>query len=463
MPNAQGEYDIIQHLSKTPAKISVKELIERSPSHWQALFKFLQEISVNTDLPPENLTQAILSLSMTKNKTPPVVFSDEEWAPEECRSLPLCISIALNGIMVDSVLIDTGASINVCPVSTFESLGVDEKDLQKVTTTVTAYDNTKRGARGGVKLQLKLGPVVMMTSFVIMDIVPTFKIILGRPWVRQTMGVPSTIHQCYKFPHNGKILKVKSIPQIEVIEMFSAEGMASTSEPKGKEPMVNILEVGPSPVAPVPQSDPVLRKNGRRVGSDRAWKMMLKMGFCQGQGLGKDNQGLTYLPLQEVSWGEGLGYYCARKHNRPLRWTLQNHFVRPSAGGQIHISELEAYPSNTKSIAREEQRKQEEEEVYDLTKLFSEAGLEPEPESDISDFLEELLGYLTIPPSDRAESFRAFTQLAAWDSLDSHISGDTSSESPIVEGQPLNPLTPSNELLFSPSDTEYCLALTHDD
>jgi len=57
----------------------------------------------------------------------------------------------------------------------------------------------------------------------------------------------------------------------------------------------------------------------------------------------------------------------------------------------------------------EEQRKVDEEEVYDLTRLFSKAGLESEPEPDISNFLLELLGYHTMPPSDREESFRAFT------------------------------------------------------
>jgi len=194
VPNARGECDILQHLSKTPAKITVLELMEKSPSHRDTILRFLQGINVSADIPVASLAQAILSLSMTKNKTPPVVFSDEEWALEECRSLPLCISVALNDTMVDSVMIDTGASINVCPVNTFQSLGVDEKELQKVTTTVTAYDNTKRGARGGVKLQLKVGPTVMMTPFVIMDIIPTFKAILGRPWVQQTLGVPSTIH-----------------------------------------------------------------------------------------------------------------------------------------------------------------------------------------------------------------------------------------------------------------------------
>jgi len=189
-PNAQGEYDIIQHLSKIPAKITILDLIRKSPSHRVTLVQLLQGIDVNEDLPPTGLAQAILAL----NKTPSVIFSDEEWAPKESRSLPLCISLTLNGTLVDYILIDTGASINVCPVDTFEKLAVDGGDLQESATTVTAYDNSKRGTRGKVKLQLKVGPALMMTPFVVMDIVPTFKAILGRPWVQQTLGVPSTIH-----------------------------------------------------------------------------------------------------------------------------------------------------------------------------------------------------------------------------------------------------------------------------
>src|SRR5262249_40820287 len=152
VPNAQGEYGILQHLSKTPAKITVLELIEKSPLHRETILKFLQGINVSADIPAASLAQAILSLNTTIKKTPSVVFSDEEWAPEEGHSFSLCISVALNDTMIYSVLIDTGASINVCPAETFETLGVDQKELQKVTTTVTAYDNSKRGARGKVKL-----------------------------------------------------------------------------------------------------------------------------------------------------------------------------------------------------------------------------------------------------------------------------------------------------------------------
>jgi len=106
------------------------------------------------------------------SKVSSIIFSDDEWASKECHAL------------------------------------------------------SRGGARGAVKLYLRLGPAIMMTHFVIMDIIPTFKAILGRTWVEQTLGVSSTLHQSYNFPHNGKILKVKSLPQVEFVDMVIAEGLS---------------------------------------------------------------------------------------------------------------------------------------------------------------------------------------------------------------------------------------------
>jgi len=86
----------------------------------------------------------------------------------------------------------------------------------------------------------------------------------------ETLGVPYTLYQCYKFPCNGKILKVKSLPQIEVTDMFSAEGLAPTSQLKLKEPMVSILEVGPVASAPLPQLEQHLEEDQKELGSDQA-------------------------------------------------------------------------------------------------------------------------------------------------------------------------------------------------
>src|SRR5262249_4397826 len=89
IPNPQGEYDILQQLAKILAKITIHELIQRSPSHLQTMIKFLQGITVREDLSAAEVAQAIMSLCVA----PSIVFHNDEWAPKECQSLPLCLTI----------------------------------------------------------------------------------------------------------------------------------------------------------------------------------------------------------------------------------------------------------------------------------------------------------------------------------------------------------------------------------
>ncbi|MQM03768.1 hypothetical protein Taro_036554 [Colocasia esculenta] len=172
---------------------------------------------VNDDLPPSGVTNAILSLT----QGPSISFSDKDLAPPECRSLPLCLTINLNGVSVDSTLIDTGASNNVCPMKTLKQLGLGDDNLEKICSTIAAYDNSKRVAKGRIALQLEIGPVTMSSEFLVLDVDPAYKAILGRPWLEQTLGVPSTAHQCFKFPFNEWVIKIKSIPTLETLNAIT--------------------------------------------------------------------------------------------------------------------------------------------------------------------------------------------------------------------------------------------------
>lgn len=205
-PIPSGEYDLLKQLDKTPANLSILELIKKSPVHQEVLMQLLRHINVSADLPASAVVNAILNAT----HGPMITFSDKDLAPPEFRLFPL--TITLNGFSIDPTLVDTGASIHVCPKSMIRTMGIDERKLSPIPTTVSAYDNTKRAAIGETTLQLGLGPLSMTAEFLVMDIAPTYKAILGRPWIEATLGIPSTMHQCSKFPFNGKIIKVKSIP-----------------------------------------------------------------------------------------------------------------------------------------------------------------------------------------------------------------------------------------------------------
>ena len=53
-------------------------------------------------------------------------------------------------------------------------------------------------------LPLKVGPAVINTECHVLDLDFPYNILLGRPWIHTLKAVPSTYHQCLKFPHQGR-------------------------------------------------------------------------------------------------------------------------------------------------------------------------------------------------------------------------------------------------------------------
>src|SRR5262249_42332732 len=136
----------------------------------------------------------------------------EELAAYEHRSLPLCIAFAYKGTLVDSTLIDTRASVNVCPLSTMRMCGISEAEMKPTPTTVAAYDNSRRPCHGTIDIEMELGPLVIPVTFYIVDIDPAYKAILGRTWLRDTKAVSSTTHQRVKFKWKNRNVNIKSEP-----------------------------------------------------------------------------------------------------------------------------------------------------------------------------------------------------------------------------------------------------------
>src|SRR5262249_47521451 len=143
-------YDLLKHLDQIPAKITILELIRKSKAHQDIVLDFFRKIFVNENILPERIISTLFSY----NNGPLITFSDEELAPYELRSLPLCIEFGHNGTMVNSTLIDTGASVNIFPLSTMKLCGINESQMNPTPTTVAAYDNSRRPCYGTIDIKM---------------------------------------------------------------------------------------------------------------------------------------------------------------------------------------------------------------------------------------------------------------------------------------------------------------------
>ena len=120
--------------------------------------------------------------------------------------------VGCKGQNIPLALVDNGSAVNVCPLETAHCLGLGNDDFQTSTQGVRAYDNSRRPVLGKINLTIQTGPVARTTEFQIIDIKPTFNLLLGRPWLHDLGGVASILHQMVKLNHNGVILEIRAPP-----------------------------------------------------------------------------------------------------------------------------------------------------------------------------------------------------------------------------------------------------------
>ncbi|KAL4184884.1 hypothetical protein AMTRI_Chr10g3280 [Amborella trichopoda] len=126
----------------------------------------------------------------------PILFMDDDIpASFNCFHVqPLHITVFLQGYEIRRVLVDNGASLNICPMKTVNQIGKRQDDFEPCQLTIAAYDGTKIQAKGILPLILKIGPVIQVIKFYVLDIKPSFNMLQGRLWQHENLVVASTLH-----------------------------------------------------------------------------------------------------------------------------------------------------------------------------------------------------------------------------------------------------------------------------
>ncbi|KAL4194996.1 hypothetical protein AMTRI_Chr05g62310 [Amborella trichopoda] len=132
----------------------------------------------------------------------PITFRDNDLPPNFNRyhNRVLYITVYATRHGIHRVLIDNGASLNICPVRTIERLCIDLALLKPSQLSIMSYDEGKRQAEGIISLALTIGPISQIVKFYVSYIDPSFNLLLGRPSLHENLAIASKLHQCLKIP-----------------------------------------------------------------------------------------------------------------------------------------------------------------------------------------------------------------------------------------------------------------------
>ena len=286
----------------------------------------LKKAWVPEDMPVETLA----AVAATMFIKPTLFFTDSELAPPERRTLPLNVTVIVNHYKLSGVLVDTGATLNVCSLDTLHLIGFKESQLNLAALTVSGYDNNKKAAQGKINVKIAVGPIEVDTELIVVDAPISYRLILGCQWIEEIKAVTSPRHQCLKYPYQRKIIKIMGDEPMEVeahLVVVPTTTPAWLLIPESKNPVIEARDSVKQIFSPrsIDMNQYDFPEHMKRL-----WEILLKIGYTPGKGLGRQEQGMKdAFETPEERNGTGLGYsgYSVKDLEKPLTWSLSNHFI----------------------------------------------------------------------------------------------------------------------------------------
>jgi len=289
---------VVDQLNRMPASVSLLELLMYSTAHQNLLMKILSGAHVKQDLSLDKFEGIVSHITANNYLT----FTEEE-IPSEGRghNKALHILVKCMNHFISRVLVNNGSFVNVMPKTTLNKLHGEEIHLYPSTMVVRAFDGSKREVIGKVELLVQVGPCTFQIVFQVMDILPAYSCLLGRPWIHMAGVVPSTLHQKLKFIIDDKLIIVSGEEDL-VCGSTSTPYIEATEE--ALETSFQALEIVSTSYVEPFKVNPCLSSVSLMVA-----KTMMKEGYKYGNGLGKNNAGsVKTLKLVENKGRYGLGY-----------------------------------------------------------------------------------------------------------------------------------------------------------
>ena len=138
-----------------------------------------------------------------------IIFTDEDMEVEHPdHHRPLYLMAIINDVQIRRALVDARASFNLIALSTLEVVGLADKRILEAPMEITGFGGSAESTEGYVQLALRVGPIVALTRFHVINSKVSYHVLLGRPWLHKHHLIPSTYHQCVKGRLNGRSVRI---------------------------------------------------------------------------------------------------------------------------------------------------------------------------------------------------------------------------------------------------------------
>ncbi|XP_043692935.1 uncharacterized protein LOC122643375 [Telopea speciosissima] len=231
-------------------------------------------------------------------------FSEEDLPPGgKNHNRALYIIVECNKNQVPQVLIDNGSVLNVMPLKAARCMGMSLDKMKSSSQTIRAYDNSRREVMGILTTNVKIGPACFTIDFQVIDVQASFNMLLGRPWLHSKGALASSLHQKLKFLHDQKVITIfEDLEMVHTLANIEVDGSIS------QEVQLGGFKIGHICTSFVNEEDSVLGKFPM-MWSKATVRIMKKMKYFPGLGLGKNQQGIPAFPeIQANTNHHGLGF-----------------------------------------------------------------------------------------------------------------------------------------------------------
>ena len=140
-----------------------------------------------------------------KGEAADITFTEEDakWVHHP-HSDALVVNIRIGAMNVHRVFVDNGSSVNVLYYSTFQKMGLPDKDMTIENIYIYGFGGEAVKVKGVIQLPVTIGEepcsVTQMVSFMIVDQESSHNALIGRPMLKDMRIVTSIYHLCMKFP-----------------------------------------------------------------------------------------------------------------------------------------------------------------------------------------------------------------------------------------------------------------------